>query len=299
MFGSILNSTPPLHERYERYLEELLEDLSRRCKKGYISTLHRSRARLPGDFRSNFLTLKAPEIAEPRPFSLDDDIETLDMGRMSRSILWSLPLAVAENSLRVIQSRLFTESEFIIVIDLSRSMLAGSLPKGGKKSLEKPRIEIKKIESIYYAVTNFLSVAESARFVLRVIYINGGKFEQERYRNAKDYAQRALAIMNQGLKRTYNATEKDPASIEDYAMGPALQSIFPVKVKSLVVVISDFLDPFDRYSSALAEVMTRHNTMLIDVASREDRDFPIPDSYAREAQKVKVREGARRMVEGT
>src|SRR4051794_30819159 len=112
--------------RFEDRLRRAARALDGLGRRGQIASRHLSRALIPGEFRSIHRTPVGYERDVPRPFTLEDDPRHLDPRRIPPSLgLGTLEEAILRGEARLIQSIHFAESEFTLVIDLSRSMLSG------------------------------------------------------------------------------------------------------------------------------------------------------------------------------
>jgi len=281
-------------------VDELLRALTRafsaQAWRTKLSIAHLSRGLLPGEFRSPRLAPSRSEPHVPRVFLPEDDAGLIDMRSLSALESHSLPEALFNEQLRLLQSEQVTETEFVTIVDLSCSMLGGcfegnALAQGKTSS---------KVAALYQAVCLFQSLAESAGFAQRVILAQAGRVvETHRARSPRDYATRTMLRMNGFLGEAYvrardGRTEKLTTLKE--ALGRALADL---RVHNVIFVISDFLDPVAKFGVALQQLAARHHVVLVDVAHDWDNEFPKPGSWAVEALRVRRREGARHLEEGT
>jgi len=161
------------------------------------------------------------------------------------------------------------------------------------------RALLTKIESLYTATATYLKLGESAGFSLKVIGISGVQVVELRPRTSRNFAQHVLFHMSEHLVRTYERAEIDWSSQEPFLMKAGLAMTTPLRHRGIVVVVSDFLDPVVHFQQVLSQVMGRHRVVLVDVASRTDREFPVPRWWELEARRTPVWEGARHLEEGT
>jgi hypothetical protein len=251
----------------------------------------------PGEFASSLRVVHGIERAEPRPFTMDDDPSAIDLSHISPRAFEDLARAAVLGELRVIESVRQVESELVVVIDLSRSMLAGCFGKDGV-----PRdLHLSKLGSLFYAAAVFLHLGEAARFVMRAIYVTGQGIPSDRTRSPANFSQIVMLRMQRLLERCHEAANRNSDAAEPFSLCYGLAQVLALRVPSVVVVVSDFLDPFDQYAGLLTEIAARrHHLILIDVAATEDRDCPIPHSlWDLRDSMSEVSEGARHLELGT
>jgi len=285
-------------------LERQLAALGSRAR---LAAARASANTLPADFRTRRSVARGVERDVPGIFTLDDDPATLDLGRLGPSFALNPAWSVLNGELRVARSVLLAESDCVLILDLSRSVFSGCL--GAEWGDDPDGPEWAKLTAVYNTAAAFLGVAEAARFSLRVVYIHGGGFTEDRARSHSGCVARALSVMSRHLVETFREAERRPDSIERFALGDALSVPLRLKVRSDVVVISDFLDPLSpgpeapdarSYFEPLAETLARHNVLLVDIARPGvDRDVRAPRHWI-DVNQVQNdhREGARHLEQG-
>ncbi len=262
---------------------------------------------LAADFRTRRSVPRGVERDVPSVFTLDDDPTALDLGHLGPSFAWNPAWSVLNGELRAVRSVLLAESECVLILDLSRSIYSGCV--GVEWGADPDGPEWAKLEALYNAAAAFLGVAEAARFSLRIVSIHGGGFSEDRARSHHGWVASALAVMSRHLVATFRAAELCPESVERFALADALCVPLRLKVRSDVVVISDFLDPLGpgpeapdarSYLEPLAEILARHNVRLIDIARPGvDRDVRLPRFWIDvNAVQADHREGARHLELG-
>jgi hypothetical protein len=286
-------------------LEGVLSALNRRA---LAASAQPARGRLPGPFLSQRPAARGMEPAPPRLFQPDDEPDRIDMGRIGPAFAANPAWAALNGELRSRHSTSYLESEFIVVIDLSRSLLSGCRLDVADQSLDPKASSAGKLGALYFGVAAFLAVAESAGFVLRAVYAQGNRAHQDRSRTPRDFRARVLAAMSDHLGRTARTALADPSSTEPFSLAAGLATVRSVGVRSVIAVISDFLDPLGqderppkspKYTHALADLMARHDVLLVDVASPDDLKFPEPGLFNRESRRLDSREWARHLEWGT
>jgi hypothetical protein len=86
-----------------------------------------------------------------------------------------------------------------------------------------------------------------------------------------------------------------------------LEAALDVRARSVVVVISDFLDPVASYRNMLLECLNRHHVVMIDTANWWEVQFPKPAGVLQGARYLsdldslhtEWRDAARRVEDGT
>jgi len=258
-----------------------------------------SQRMLHGEFRSRHRTAYGMERDVPRVFELDDDPACLDLRHLDPMLIeQGLMEAILAGRMRLIQSILLVESEFIVVVDLSPSILGGCFSDRGGIVDRTTSVE-SSLGSLCCAVGAFIELAEASRFAIRVLYMHGDRIGEDRARNPQDFLQRVTATMRQSLLKTYGQCEERPdwQPQRPFLLQAALNCVLAVRSPSVLVVISDFLDPFDRYKRSLAEVMARHRVLLVDVCP--GRILPEPTWAEYDVVSVRLREGPWHAEEGT
>jgi hypothetical protein len=254
----------------------------------------------PGEFLTPARVSRASEIDTPSVFMPWDDPDEIDWARIPPVASLSMGAAIALGEILKTGSRFQAEWELIVVIDLSRSMLSAPFPlkKGvlGRDGMET------KLGALFKSVGAFIHVAEAAGFILRTLYLAGGGVAfEERVLRPKAYALRAMILMRDYLTEALSIVQEEPETTEHFCLGKGIQQAMRVKSQSFIIVISDFLDPIDdgNLKRIMAEAMKRHKVHLVDIAARQDRDFPPPEGWQNwEARRVDLPFGPRHLELG-
>jgi hypothetical protein len=281
-------------------LERMLGGLQARAR---LASARPAHGQSPGSFASRRPTSRGFEPASPRPFSIEDEPDRLEFGRLGAGFAVNPAWALYNGELRIKQATSHLESELVVVVDLSRSMLSGCRVPDDESELPASG----KLEALYLAVAAFLSAGESAGFVLRVLYAQGDRVVQERSRTARDFRAGVLSTMSGSLIKTARSGLEDPGAPEPFSIAYGLSAARAVRMPGPVVVVSDFLDPLGpdepcpgpaRYTNMLADLLLRRDVVLVDVASRYDLAFPEPRWSDLECRRVPCPEGARHLELG-
>lgn len=285
-------------------LERRLDALSRH---GRLAAARLSESRLPAEFRTRRAASRGIERDVPDVFTLDDDPAALDLCRLGPSFAINPAWSVLNGELRAARSVLLAESECVLIVDLSRSILSGCLGHELREAVESP--EWAKLTALYHAVAAFLGVVEAARFKVRVIQLHGGVLRERQGQSHHGLTAAVLAEMSQHLVASFREAERQPGLTEPFALGHAFRRLLRWKVRTDVVVISDFLDPLEPadgtveprgYLEPLTETLARHRVLLVDIGRPgQDREIPLPRPWIDiNASQSDAREGARHLEEG-
>ncbi len=284
--------------RFTQRLEAMTRLLTQLDGQARFLLQHVSYNILPGEFRSPFRFPTGLERDVPRALTLDDDPGLIDMHTIPPSLAaHSLAEAILREDMRLIQSVHHSESKFLLIVDLSRSMLSGCFTGNDPAQLSVPAQS--KLQGLYQAVSVYLRIAEATGFVLRAIYLHERVPEEQPFLGPRNFAQQAMFVIKVRLLKTYRFAEESPGSREPFLMKGGLNLALTYRNRGVVIVVSDFLDPLSQYRAVLAQVMARHRVVLVDVASQRDRDFPVPDWRDAETRRIPFRDGARHAEEGT
>jgi hypothetical protein len=292
-------TTQPLEKisRLQRWIERI-------GTRTYFSVGYVSDSLLPGQFRSRHRDDR-PSIDWDisRMFDIDDDPASLDQRSLGAAVqpnravrLQPLLRAAFQGELRVKQALLQSEAEFVAVIDSSRSLLSGWLVEDRQGTRLSAR---SKLTALHFAVCAFLSLAESARFTMRTFIVHGAGVEMLRTRSPKDFTYLCLKKMGAYLCQSYAQAVREPTHRETYRLREGLAAVRELHTRCIVVVISDFLDDLELYRAALTDLLARRQVVLVDVATKEDREFPPWKLWAVYDRRKFLRAGARHPEDGT
>jgi len=238
-----------------------------------------------GEFRTPFNTNEGVEWSNIRQFKLDDNIKHLSKQ--------SLPYFTNDNEtfkraytmglIKVNQWQQYVEKELVLVLDASRSMLSGifmcptSLPD--------------KLINYFHTLTSLLSIANAKRFKLKVIIAFNGTHKELICDHKESYLGQITEHLKQIWFQSLNNYKDNMA--ESDALQSALSHVLLLKNKALVIVLSDFLEPITSYDFRLQQLMKKHHTILADIASKEDRDYPVPRFFHYRYSSIPRWDGAR------
>jgi hypothetical protein len=280
-----------------------------------------------GEIRSRLRVMHGLEREIPDVFRPGDDARQIDIRHLPATLAIStLETVIARQQVRRERFTHYSDTELILVLDLSLSMLTGhENDVSGQRLSNSDRIENvhsgslsdegppdrlarrDKLWGLYLAAFIFLTLGEKAGFVLRAIYARDGRGEFERALRPRDFRFMVLDRMTEELVHAYGRAERDAAGTENDSLGPGLRAALAVRARSVVIVVSDFLEPVSKYRNLLLEILGRHHVVLVDVANWWERQFPPPPSVLdlknwlryRDHIDEDWRDAARRVEDGT
>ena len=143
-------------------------------------------------FCSIFRIEKAYEFARPETFLLEHDPERIIWSRLDDFHLSNLAISIVNEDVTARQYELFTEYDFVLVADTSRSMLVNCWDIYGGRSYfseskdtveDLERLRRTKIYMMKYTITSFLHAARKNNFATWVSLFGGNSITEF---NSKD-----------------------------------------------------------------------------------------------------------------
>jgi len=272
--------------------------LGRLDKQAYVSSAYITRNLVPGEFCSPYRLAAGVELDMPRVFTCDDDPRNLATKPHSPVAGGGLAGGchparrhaggAGDSSGRSEVCR----ADRLVAIDARRLF-----PWDDVENLQTPGRA--KLQGLYFAVSAYLRIAEASGFVPRAIMLHRQAPEGQRPTGPRHFAQQVLLGMTERLLDAHGRADAEPALQEPFLLGHGLNLALAIRNRSVMVVVSDFLDPLKQYESTLIQAAARHHVVLVDVASTLDRDFPVPGWLDMAAGFTRCREGARHLEQGT
>ncbi len=284
-------------EEVQFQAERMAAMLGRLGRLAWTASAYQTRNLAPGEFRSPYRFPTGFELDVPRAFTVDDDPRSIDTRHVPPSLaVGGLGEAILREDMRLVQAVHRAEAPFVAVLDLSRSMLFGCLD--GPPPTDPADPTTTKLQALFVAAGAFLKLAEPSGFVTRAVYLHGRTPEEHRAA-ARHFTQQVLQSMVRRLADSYRRAVTDHDDREDFLLAAGLKLSLARRRRGIVVVVSDFLDPFDSYAGPLTQVMALHQVVLVDVATHHDRNYPVGRWYDILALGGTSREGARHLENGT
>ena len=270
---------PIIHLSDEQWRERLINwkasvrGLCRRVRASLGLTLD---SLSPGDLNSKRIEPIGPNPLTPVVFTLNDSPSHLD--RRSALSLSCKPImqALMDQDLRRVPSELEIESECVTIVDLSRSLLTGSLGHMLEDSprswtLESPADT--KVAALVALTGGIQALAEGLGLGLRVIFVRAGGRHVEvlKERRPRAFANRVLDRLEAHLvEMMVELPQAWQIHEPQQTLATGLQSVLrDVRGRGAVAIISDFLEPAGSFAPSLLDVMNRHRITLCDLAARD------------------------------
>ena len=259
-------------------------------------------ALLSGVFRAIFHVEKSYEYAEPEIFSLEHDPDRIMWKRLDDNQLRYLPLAIANEEVLASRHQVFTEYDFVIVADISHSMLfrwwevyggepmnssaksgefADSSVRSGDREYFEERWRVpgdrSKLFLLKYTLAAFLRAARNNDFYCHVVLFGGGVVECYDSRQELHLEETLLDQIDARCEKiTRLAVEERPL------MEEALRLVLARRRRAIVLCISDFADylrhlnedhpriALNEASLPLAEIATQHRLLVLQIMDRRE-----------------------------
>jgi len=276
---------------------ELARVLPRWCDQAANSARLVSRSQTVGELRSRRVVMRGAERHEPRDFDPDEhEPSEIDMGRLPAEAATDFVGAAMNGKLRVVPAVKTVESEFTVVVDLSRSILEGFV---SRERTEQGGIADAKINGLFFSAAAFFHVAARIGFQMRVLYSLDKQWRRDLGGRPEALLAKMLAGIRDVLTASRNRAEADPGNVQHFNLHTALGVPLSLQARGVIAVLSDFLDPFATYGAILGRLAGRNHVILADVALDRDRSYPVPTLKDQFRGFMEVRGGARHLEQGT
>ncbi|MBL9118162.1 MAG: hypothetical protein JNJ83_24360 [Verrucomicrobiaceae bacterium] len=216
----------------------------------------------------------------PRPFRMDDEPGSIDLGSLQPRPLIE---QVMEGSLRCRQRMFEAELDLVIGIDASRSQLATD-----ERHTFKP-------ERLLRLAAATVSAACACKFKVQILVASEGTLHDRLRGN--EAGRLRLPLLHSVLPDMLCAAAAQQLPRSPDTLARLIGAELRRKRRGVAIFISDFLDPAPSYLPALRQLSRTHRIVLVDMATRLDRVFPVPAWWEKNAQCVPVLEGARHLEE--
>ncbi len=222
---------------------------------------------LAGCFPTMMYVERSSEIAEPGPFDLGMEPERLETRRMTARHWRRFDLALINGDLLARRYVRELEYEFVLVLDVSRSLTGGWLA-----SVAAGRWRAQVCYRLKYLACALLNSAVAQDFACRVIFVDQGRTSELA---ARDDEALSFAVLEQVDELI--ALRTDPPE-QLWMMDGVLRELAESPANLLVAVVSDFLDPAQDHGgneelmlSALSRL--RHGKRLMVLQVNQERDL--------------------------
>jgi hypothetical protein len=267
------------HEVIQRTNQEVLRRINREVT---LRAARFANALLSGVFRAIFRVEKALEFSEPEVFQLDYEPDRILWSRLDEYHLRNLPRAIAGEEVLASRYRLFTEYDFVIVVDVSQSMMLDWwVQYGGKvmegeifRALPTQRVggDRTKLFLLKYALASFLHAARANDFMACALLAGGGTVQEYDSRQERNMEEVLLNYIDRHFRHLVQRTSAEPPKLAE-----ALRRVVARRRRAIVLCITDFRDTLqhigeDRPSVEmretllqLAEIATHHRLLVLQI----------------------------------
>lgn len=249
---------------------------------------------LSGVFRAIFLIEKAYEFSEPEVFEVDHEPDRMMYSRLDSYRLSNLPLAIANEDVLASRYQLFTEYDFVVVADVSQSMMlywwgvygGAPLPGHSVESLIaavethkwKTPGDRTKLFLLKYTLASFLHAARTNEFFSYVLLAGGDGVEVHDSRREPHLDETLLERIDEHYERLVRSGGDERPHLAD-----ALKQVLARRRRAIVLCISDFADCLQHINERspgcspgeiivpLAEVSSRHRLLVLKVNHHLER----------------------------
>ena len=220
---------------------------------------------LTGVFKSLFYLEQSCELSEPELFDINTLSERLETRRMTASHWLNFPLALANEDLLARRFVAEQEYEFVLLLDLSRSMTGSwfmNLNDGTWR--QDPCYRMK------YTAYALLNSAFLEDFSCRVIFIDQGSLQEWSSKGDDTFAFTILERIDEHILDRSNKPE--PLWLWE----SALQELADCSNQLLVGVITDFLDPIqghidiDLFLSLIIQLKYAKRLIALQINNQRD-----------------------------
>jgi hypothetical protein len=227
-----------------------------------------SRNLLTGSFRSLFRVERALEAAESDVFDLDTDPDRLDVQRMDPAQWLYFPYFLIGQDLPARRYAAYNEYDFVLVLDVSRSMTSGS---GEPKTWM--RHTFYRLKFLAYSL--LLSAGREGYKCRLILYDQGTPISWES-QDDEGFAYAVLELLDARV------LYQSPAAAEPvWPWQEVLDELVSSPHPMMVAIASDFLDPVQGHCdeavflSYLAELRFCHRLVVLRVNELRDLTLPI------------------------
>lgn len=231
-------------EHVQRINQEVLRQINRQIT---LTASRFANALLAGVFRAIFDIEKGYEFSEPEVFQVEYDPDRIVWPRLNQWQIGHLALAIANEEVLASRYQVFTEYDFVIVADVSQSMMLDwwsmyggeTMPRTTPRPMPTRTIpgDRTKLCLMKYILASFLCAARTNEFFSYVLLAGGGRVREYDSRREPNLDE---ILLNHIDEQYYQATQarrqESPMLVE------ALRRVAARKRRAIVLCLSDFTD---------------------------------------------------------
>lgn|SRR3990167_1431174 len=201
---------------------------------------------LSGIFRAIFHIEKAYEFSETETFQLEHDPERIIWSRLDAYQMSHIAMAIANEDVVAKRYQLFTEYDFIVIADVSRSMLVNNWGiYGGRSYVDETRsmeenLEILRKTKLYvmkYALTSFLHAARNNKFMSWVILFGGDRILEFNSKDSYNLEEFILLKIDEHFENLVESCQTERPMLPE-----VLWQVARRNRRSVILCLSDFMD---------------------------------------------------------
>ncbi|AOT10702.1 hypothetical protein [Pseudoalteromonas luteoviolacea] len=258
------------HRKLSRALDSIKKRLYHYLAKIDIPYTHPAYAVKIGEFKSPRFASEGIEWSNMRGFELGDNVNQIS----KRSLQYfacgkdSARTAIQLDHVHINQWQQYSEKQLVVVLDASRSILAGLFSEKGIPT---------KLDNYFYTLTNLLSIAYAKKFKLSIVISSDNQCFELKCESKAGFFYQVLEKLQHIWFYSLGKIAKNEK--EGFSLSAGLDYTLSLKNKALVVCISDFLDPIDDYRKALSLVFDKHHCILANISTHHERIYPVPSFF--------------------
>jgi len=247
---------------------------------------------LAGVFRAIFNVEKGYEYSEPEVYQLEYEPERILWPRLNQWQMQNLAVAVANEDVLASRYHVFTEYDFVVVVDVSQSILLDWWRDYGGQTLpdsqspeEDSREEPWKRTKLYllkYTLASFLCAARINDYFSYVLLAGGGRVLSHDSRQDPHLEELVLTRMDDRFREIVQMQREERPSLPE-----AIRRVASRKRRAIVLCISDFTDTLQYPLGStprlalrdildpLAQVAEQHRVLALQVVHRCEVEPPV------------------------
>jgi hypothetical protein len=265
----------------KKQLKELLDEINYEIS---LSAHRLSTNFLSDVFRSIFSIEKSLESIEPKTYAADDDPELILLNRLTPFQYHHLPFAIYNNDILCKNYKLFSDIEFLILADLSFSMLYrwcltrytftdSCIDELNFNRLLKQQ-KMTKMYALKFICSVFVYSAMKNAFKINFVPFNENILLRKKVHNDNNFPAFILNYIDDHNRDIYQQLLQNV----NYSENPGLENVIihalKSKKRSTILLISDFLDECNHFESYMLDLKLRHSVMVVIINDPFEIHFP-------------------------
>lgn len=264
-----------------RHSRELMDEINSEIA---FSAKKISENLLTAVFRSIFRVERSCEADEPSIFQIGDDTDLILFNRLNAVQLQKLPFYIMNEEVLIRSFQLTTDIEFILMVDLSLSMLYRwplfhLAYTGEYVSLQgindiKEKCRQSKLYALKYLCYAFLTSALQNNFNVKIIFFSNGIDHEVSSGRDRQFPPFALNYMDDHYLRLYERISGQPNYSEVGGYTNMAFKALHRRKRCSIFILSDFQDGIEEIKPYLADINYRHYLILGLIEDPFEIEFP-------------------------